>query len=97
MGMHGLSRSTSFEDGDVQTFDMKGYAFPSTVWASPGSGYSIAVAYSCDGGTTFTNWAAGTVSSYTESVFDAPISHLRFTRAATESPTSSAVSRAGVC
>lgn len=97
MGMHGLSRSTAFEDGDVQTFAMKGYAFPSTVWARPGSGYSVTVAYSCDGGTTFTNWAAGAVTSYTESVFDAPISHLRFTRAQTVSPDSGVPSAAGVC
>ena len=98
MGKHGLSRVTAFEDGsDVQTFSMQGYDFPSTVWVSPGSGYSIAVAYSVDGGVTFTNWSAGTVSVYTESVFDAPISHLRFTRSQTASPTTFATSRAGVC
>jgi len=98
MGMHGVSRITAFEDGvDVQTFDLKGYSFPSTVFADPGSGYSIAVAYSCDGGVNYTNWAAGTVTSYTESVFDAPISHLRFTRAQTESPAVVSISRAGVC
>lgn len=98
MGMHGLSRVTSFEDGsDVQTFEMKGYAFPSTVFAAPGSGYSITVAYSVDGGVNYTNWAAGSVTSFTESVFDAPISHLKFTRAQTESPTTFAESRAGVC
>lgn len=97
MGQHGLSRSTAFEDGDVQTFEMKGYAFPSTVWAAPGSGYSIAVAYSVDGGVNYTNWSAGTVTSFTESVFDAPISHLKFTRSQTSSPTTGAESRAGVC
>lgn len=98
MGMHGLSRSTSFEDGsDVQTFEMKGYAFPSTVWAAPGSGYSITVSYSCDGGVNYTNWSAGSVTAYTESVFDAPISHLKFTRAQTSSPATGNECRAGVC
>lgn len=97
MGMHGLSRSTVFESGDVQTFAMQGYAFPSTVWARPGSGYSITVSYSCDGGVTYSTWAAGTVTAYAESVFDAPISHLRFTRSQTASPDSGAVSAAGVC
>lgn len=98
MGMHGLSRVTSFEDGsDVQTFEMKGYAFPSTVFAAPGSGYSITVAYSVDGGVNYDNWAAGTVTSYTTSVFDAPISHLKFTRAQTSSPATGNESRAGVC
>lgn len=98
MGMHGLSRVTSFEDGnDVQTFEMKGYAFPSTVFADPGSGYSIAVAYSVDGGVNYTNWSAGTVSSFTESVFDAPVSHIKFTRSQTESPATGSTCRAGVC
>lgn len=98
MGMHGLSRVTSFEDGsDVQTFEMKGYSFPSTVFAAPGSGYSITVSYSVDGGVNYTSWSAGSVSSFTESVFDAPISHLKFTRAQTSSPATGNESRAGVC
>lgn len=98
MGMHGLSRSTEFEDGsDVQTFEMRGYSFPSSVWADPGSGYSITVAHSCDGGVNFTDWQAGAVTSYTEAVYDAPISHLRFTRAQTQSPATGSNCRAGVC
>lgn len=98
MGMHGLSRVTEWENGDdVQTFEMKGYSFPSSVWVDPGSGYSITVAHSCDGGVNYTNWAAGAVSAYTESVYDAPISHLRFTRAQTSSPASGSICRAGVC
>lgn len=98
MGMHGVSRITSFEDGnDVQTFELKGYSFPSTVFAAPGSGCSITVAYSVDGGVNYTNWSAGTVTAYAESVFDAPISHLKFTRAQTASPATGSISRAGVC
>lgn len=97
MGMHGLSRSTTFDDGDVQTFEMKGYSFPSSVFADPGSGYSLTVAHSIDGGINYTNWSAGAVTSYTETVYDAPISHLRFTRAQTSSPATGTTSRAGVC
>lgn len=97
MGMHGLSKAVDFVDGDVQIVAMKGYSFPSTVWAAPGSGYSITVAYSVDGGVNYTNWSAGTVTSFTESVFDAPISHLKFTRAQTSSPATGNESRAGVC
>lgn len=98
MGMHGLSRVTAFEDGsDVQTFEMKGYSFPSSVFADPGSGYSLTVAHSIDGGINYTNWSAGAVTSYTETVYDAPISHLRFTRSQTSSPATGTTSRAGVC
>lgn len=98
MGMHGLSRVTEFENGnDVQTFEMKGYAFPSTVFVDPGSGYSIAVAYSIDGGVNYTNWMAGASSSYAESVFDAPVSHIKFTRSQSVSPATGAACRAGVC
>lgn len=67
--------------------------YPFTVWVRPAAGDTVAVSYSCDGGTTYTAWAAGGVTSYTESVFDAPISHIKFQRTAGSGTTSAY----GVC
>lgn len=93
MGMHGLSRRAELPDGTAVEFDMKGFAFPSTVWVRPASGDTVAISYSCDGGTTYTAWSAGAVTVYTESVFDAPITHLKFQRTAGSGTTSAC----GVC
>lgn len=96
MGMHGLSFSGELSDGTAVTKDMKGHAFPSTVWVNPApgspSGDTVSVWYSVNGGTTYTLWSAGAVSEYTESVFDAPITNLKFQRTA-----GSGVSQYGVC
>lgn len=93
MGKHGLSLSGVLADGTAVVKAMSGVEFPSTVWARPASGDTVSVEYSCDGGTTYTAWSAGAVTAYTESVFDAPITHLRFQRTAGSGTTSAY----GVC
>lgn len=64
-------------DGNAVICDVRAYGFPRTVWARPGEGDTLAISYSCDGGTTFTAWAAGPVTAYTQAVFDAPITHIK--------------------
>lgn len=80
--MGGLWGSTILTDGTAQIIVMSNAPLPCTVFANPAAGDTITISYSCDGGTTYTNWAAGAVAVYTESVFDAPITHIRGQRTA---------------
>lgn len=67
-------------DGTAVTVDTKWMDFPLTVFANPVVGDTVTVSYSCDGGTTYTTWSPGAVTTYTESVFDSGITHLKFQR-----------------
>lgn len=80
-------------DGTAVVLDLKWNEFPLTVFANPVSGDTVTVSYSCDGGNTYTAWSAGSVTVYTESVFDAPVTHLKFQRTAGSGTTSTY----GVC
>ena len=92
-GRHGLSFSGTLGSGTAVPVAMAEVEFPSTVWVRPAAGDTVSVEYSCDGGTTYTAWSHGPVTAYTESVFDAPITHLRFQRTAGSGTTSAY----GVC
>ena len=75
--MAGGATSQVLSSGTAVSLSMKNYPLPCTVWARPVAGDTVLLSYSCDGGTTYTAWAAGGVTVYTESVFDAPITHLK--------------------
>lgn len=75
--MNGLSRFAELPNGDAVELRMNGVHVPFTVWARPGDGDTVTIWYSCDGGTTYTEWAAGAVTAYTETTFVSPVSHIK--------------------
>lgn len=83
MSQHGSSYSDVLPDGVAITKELKSYQCPTTVWVQPGFGSptdGISVWYSANGGATFKLWGAGEVFAYTDTVFDSPITHLKFQR-----------------
>lgn len=69
--------SQTLLDGTAVEKSMAGAPIPCTVFARPAAGDTVAIEYSCDGGTTYTAWPAGAVVAYTESVLDAPVTNIR--------------------
>lgn len=92
MGGEGFVSGT-LGSGTAVIVPMRGAPLPATVWVNPAAGDTVTVTYSCDGGTTYTAWAAGSVTAYTETVFDSGITHLKFQRTAGTGTTSTY----GVC
>lgn len=69
--------------------DMMGAAVPCSVWAKPAAGNTILVEYAVENtavdnpaAATWFPWPSGTVSTATMEILDAPVTALRFTRAA---------------
>lgn len=89
MSQHGTSFSGELSDSSAVVKEMKGYPCPTTVWVRPGPASptnGISVWYSLDGGINYDLWAAGEVFANTSTVFDSPISHLKFQRTTGSEP-----------
>lgn len=91
--MAGVTTPTILVNGTAVVVSTADYPLPATVWVRPAAGDTVALSYSCDGGTTYTAWSAGSVTAYTESVFDGPITHIKGQRTAGSGTTSAF----GVC
>lgn len=63
------------------TVPMLSVAYPATVAVIPGSGCSVYVEYTVDGG-TWSAWANGTATAASYDVLDATVRALRFSRTA---------------
>jgi hypothetical protein len=92
-GIRRYTKTIVLTDGTSATIELADAMIPLTVFARPASGDTVSIEYSCDGGTTYTAWSAGAVTAYAESVFDAPITHLKGQRTAGAGTTSAF----GVC
>lgn len=62
----------------ADTISMGGCPLPCSVSVTPGTGATVQVQYSIDGGNTFTDWDNGDVTAYSVDVLSAPVSQLKF-------------------
>lgn len=58
---------------------MEGAPIPATVWVVPGTGDTVKVEYSMDGGTTYTTWPNGSVTTSDSDILLSAITYLKFT------------------
>ena len=92
-GMHGGIIRGVLPNTTPVVVAMAGAPLPATVWVIPGSGDTVLVEISYDGGTTYANWPNGSVTAQATDIRTSGCTHLRFT--ATTAAT--ATSTYGVC
>ena len=61
---------------------------PCTVWVRPGTGDTVLVAYSVDGGQNYESWPAGSVTAYAADSLLSAVTHIRFTATTAATATS---------
>lgn len=80
--------SGTLADGTAVAKSMETMPIPATVWVVPASGDTVLVEVSFDGGTSYENWAKGSVTARASDVLNSGVTHLRFTRTAGSGTTS---------
>lgn len=80
--------SGTLTDGTAVSKSMETMPIPCTVWVVPVSGDTVLVEVSFDGGTSYENWAKGSVTARSSDVLNSGVTHIRFSRTAGSGTTS---------